>query len=200
MSGRTAAAVRAVRIGAGLFRLRRGVIRVTGGDRVRWLDGMLTNDVTSLVPGDERSGCYAAALTRQGRIVADLQVLIREDAIRLDTAADALSPLMAHLDKFIIADDVQLTDESAEFARLGVEGPAAFAVVAAACGEAVALAPDSWREVAIAGAPVVHPDDWLRAPHHRLVVSVAGSTAREQIREALDLAGLRETIDYVCAA
>ena len=52
----------------------------------------------------------------------------------------------------------------------------------------------------IAGAPVLHPDDWLRSPRHRLVVSVAGATARQQIRTALDLAGLHETIDYVCAA
>jgi glycosyltransferase involved in cell wall biosynthesis len=53
---------------------------------------------------------------------------------------------------------------------------------------------------AIAGAPVLHPDDWLRSPRHRLVVSVAGATARSQIREALTRAGLRETVDYVCAA
>jgi glycosyltransferase involved in cell wall biosynthesis len=52
----------------------------------------------------------------------------------------------------------------------------------------------------IAGASVLHPDDWLRSPRHRLVVSVAGSTARKQIRDVLDRAGLRETIDYVCAA
>jgi len=53
---------------------------------------------------------------------------------------------------------------------------------------------------AIAGAPVVHPDDWLRAPHQRLVVSVAGATARAEIRAALDRAGLCDGIDYVCAA
>jgi hypothetical protein len=53
---------------------------------------------------------------------------------------------------------------------------------------------------AIAGAPVVHPDEWLRAPHQRLVVSVAGATARAEIRAALDRAGLCDGIDYVCAA
>jgi glycosyltransferase involved in cell wall biosynthesis len=52
----------------------------------------------------------------------------------------------------------------------------------------------------IADAPVVHPDDWLRAPQQRLVVSVAGATARAEIRGALDQAGLRDGIDYVCAA
>jgi hypothetical protein len=53
---------------------------------------------------------------------------------------------------------------------------------------------------AIAGAPVVHPDEWLRAPQQRLVVSVAGATARAEIRAALDRAGLRDGVDYVCAA
>ena len=53
---------------------------------------------------------------------------------------------------------------------------------------------------AIAGAPVVHPDEWLGSPQQRLVVSVAGATARAEIRAALDRAGLRDGIDYVCAA
>jgi len=53
---------------------------------------------------------------------------------------------------------------------------------------------------AIAGAPVVHPTEWLRAPQHRLVVSVAGARARAEIRELLDHAGLSDGIDYVCAA
>jgi glycosyltransferase involved in cell wall biosynthesis len=52
----------------------------------------------------------------------------------------------------------------------------------------------------IAGAPVVAPEDWLRAPRHRLVVSVAGAEARSEIRAALHQAGLRDGLDYVCAA
>jgi glycosyltransferase involved in cell wall biosynthesis len=53
---------------------------------------------------------------------------------------------------------------------------------------------------AIAGAPVVHPNEWLRAPNQRLVVSVAGTRARAEIRGVLDQAGLSDGIDYVCAA
>jgi glycosyltransferase involved in cell wall biosynthesis len=52
----------------------------------------------------------------------------------------------------------------------------------------------------IAGAAVVRPESWLAAPSHRLLVSVAGETARRQIRNALGLAGLQENVDYVCAA
>ena len=53
---------------------------------------------------------------------------------------------------------------------------------------------------AIAGAPVVHPYEWLRAPDQRLVVSVAGARARAEIRGVLGQAGLSDGIDYVCAA
>jgi glycosyltransferase involved in cell wall biosynthesis len=52
----------------------------------------------------------------------------------------------------------------------------------------------------IAGAPVLHPDVWLSDPRHPLVVSVAGTKARTQIRAALSAAGLTETVDFVCAA
>ena len=56
----------AVRRGAGLFRLRdRALLAVRGGDRVRWLDGMLSNDVARLAPGPSRSGCYALLLSPQ---------------------------------------------------------------------------------------------------------------------------------------
>ena len=46
----------------------------------------------------------------------------------------------------------------------------------------------------------MHPYEWLRAPHQRLVVSVAGARARAEIRGVLDQAGLSDGIDYVCAA
>jgi hypothetical protein len=55
-------------------------------------------------------------------------------------------------------------------------------------------------ENAIAGARVVHPDDWLRTPQRRLVLLVSGARARAEIRGVLDQAGLSDGIDYVCAA
>ena len=58
----------AVRRGVGLFRLAaRGVLRVGGGDRVRWLDGMLSNDVAALTPGPEGSTLSAILRGRANR-------------------------------------------------------------------------------------------------------------------------------------
>ncbi len=88
----------AVRRGAGLFRIaHRGLVAVEGADRVRWLDGMVSNDVSALAEGPERSGCQALLLTRQGRIVAELQILCRGDAFWLETESEAVAPLIERL-------------------------------------------------------------------------------------------------------
>jgi folate-binding protein YgfZ len=141
---------------AGLFRRgHRGLVVVAGGDRVRWLNGMLSNDVAKLAPGRERSGCYALLLTRIGRIVTDVHVIARGDAFWLECEPEAAAPLLATLGKFVIADDVRLSDASAAWERLALEGPAASAIFAAAAGEPPALALDSAADFTLAGARVV---------------------------------------------
>jgi folate-binding protein YgfZ len=145
----------AIRRGAGLFRdLPRGVVAVAGSDRTRWLNGMVSNDVARLEPGPSNSGCYATLLTPQGRIVADLQVLQRGDVFWLDVAAFAVGAVIDRLERYIIADDVQLADRSAEFERLGLEGPAAFEIFSRAAQNALRLSPDACTDVRVAGVSV----------------------------------------------
>ena len=63
----------AVRHGAGLMdRPASGRILLTGADRRSYLQGLLTNDIEALTPG---TGCYAAMLTAQGRMMTDMRVL-----------------------------------------------------------------------------------------------------------------------------
>ena len=125
----------AVRRGAGLFQLtHRGLVSVEGRDRVRWLNGMVSNDVAALEPGPDRSGCYALLLTQQGRIVADLQILLRGDSLWLETEAEAVGPLIERLEKFIVADAVEVTDRTAAFTRLALEGPEAPAILEKSLG------------------------------------------------------------------
>jgi len=139
-----------VRRGAGLFRLAdRALLGVGGVDRVRWLDGMLTNDVKALGPG--RSGCHAAALTRTGRVVCEVQVLWRPEELWLELDAAALASAAAHLEKFIVADDVALRDRSALRERLALEGPLAPTVLEAALGRPLALAPYGCEDVDLGG-------------------------------------------------
>jgi folate-binding Fe-S cluster repair protein YgfZ len=105
---------------------------VAGGDRERWLNGMISNDVAALAPGPQRSGCYATVLTRKGLILADLQVLLRPEHYLLELARAAVGDVLAYLERHIIADDVTLVDASQEFDRLGLEGPGARSLLAAA--------------------------------------------------------------------
>jgi folate-binding protein YgfZ len=82
-----------------------GFIHITGEDRVRWLNGMTTNSIAALKPGE---GCYTFFLNAQGRIQGDAIAWLLPDSILLETALDQVPTLIAHLDHFIIMDDVEL--------------------------------------------------------------------------------------------
>lgn len=110
----------------------RGKIRVTGEDRARLLHAMTTNDIRTLKPG---GGCYAFFLSAQGRVLADVHVLCREEDFLLDTEPETSARLYEHLDKFIIADDVTLEDLRGTLSALSLEGPRAVEVAKSAFGE-----------------------------------------------------------------
>ena len=120
----------------------RGRIRVTGEDRVRLLHAMCTNHIQQLQDGE---GCEAFFLNAQGRVLADALVLARHDSLLIDTEPETRHSLYAHLDKYIIADDVTLEDLTEETAEIGVQGPAA-AEVMAKLGAPVPPAAYSHRE------------------------------------------------------
>ena len=148
--------VLATRRTAGVFRLEdRALLEVRGSDRVRYLQGQLTNDVARLDASRADSGCQALVLTREGRIVAAFQVIARPDAFWLETDAAAAPAAIARLEKFVIADDVAIADRSAAFVRLGVEGPHAPALLATATGAALEVPPDGAVVAQIDGAEVV---------------------------------------------
>jgi aminomethyltransferase len=173
---------------ARLFRLpERGVIEVSGADRVRWLDGMISADVKSATTG---SGAWGLLLTRQGRVVADLHVLARPDSFWLELERAGVATVLARLAGYVIADDVVLSDRSADVARFALEGPGAAALLAAASGADVALAEHAWREIALAGARVtVAAYGFTGFPAFQLFVLAA---AAERVAAALLSAGAAE--------
>ncbi len=107
----------------------RGRIRVTGEDRARLLHAMSTNHIQGMQPGQ---GLYAFFLNAQGRILADAFILCFEDHFLLDTGAATRESLREHLDRYIIADDVTLEDITDQTFALGLEGPKAREMAAAA--------------------------------------------------------------------
>src|SRR5579862_2021183 len=105
----------------------RGRIAVTGADRASYLQGLLTNDVASLQAGH---GCYAAYLTAQGRMIADVYVYEIGDLMLLAVARDVKDAVLAKLDQFIFSEDVQLGDVTDTFAEVAIVGPHAADVLA----------------------------------------------------------------------
>src|SRR5271163_1419243 len=92
--------------GCGVYDLSgRAKIAVTGGDRVRWLNGMVTNNIRDLAPGH---GVYAFLLNAQGRIQADLYVFQRGESLLVDTEGRQREKILQLFDRYIIADDVEI--------------------------------------------------------------------------------------------
>jgi folate-binding protein YgfZ len=103
-------------------------VNVRGEDRFRWLSGMVTNTVNDL---PANGGAWNLVLNAQGRIQGDLTVWRDGDALELVIAADQYDKLLAHLDRFIIMDDVELVavDPTTE-TTIGLTGPQSREVLA----------------------------------------------------------------------
>jgi folate-binding protein YgfZ len=99
---------------------------VRGRDRFRWLSGMVTNTVNDLAPS---AGAWNLVLNAQGRIQGDLWVWREGDELELEIAADQCDRLLAHLNHFIIMDDVELVPQEDETV-IGLTGPQAGEVLA----------------------------------------------------------------------
>ena len=100
----------------------RGKIVARGEDRARLLHAMTTNHVEQLKPG---GGCYAFFLNAQGRILGDVNVLVPRPGLPSRYRARDARRAAAHLDRYIIADDVTLEDLTPQMATIAVEGPRA---------------------------------------------------------------------------
>ena len=122
---------RARRRAAFIDRSDRGRILVSGSDRATYLQGLLTNDIAALQSGQ---GCYAAYLTAQGRMIADLHAYELGDVMLLAMSGGVKDTVLAKLDQFIFTEDVQLGDVSATFAQVAVVGPEAARTLARLIG------------------------------------------------------------------
>lgn len=136
--------LRALITGCGVFDLGwRVKIIVTGEDRVRWLNGMVTNNVKDL---PLHHGNYNFLLSPQGRILADMYIYNQGEFLLLDTNRSQVETVIKTLDHFIIMDDVELKESKLN--AIGVCGPTAIQALEAAGINASGLEPLEIREVA----------------------------------------------------
>lgn len=131
--GNVEAEYQAVRQAVGVIDLsHRSLVRLSGSHRQRFLQAMVSNNTADLEPGQ---GCYATFLTNKGRLVADFVVYADTDAYWLDLEPGLATTLINALDFFLIADDVTMTDETAAWGLLSVQGPYADELLMLACGQ-----------------------------------------------------------------
>jgi folate-binding protein YgfZ len=147
----------ALNSGAGVYDLgRRAKILVTGNDRTRWLNGMVTNNIRDLAPGH---GNYNFLLNAQGHILADMYMYNRGDYFAVDTDQDQAARVMELFDKFIIMDEVETTDASEKLTAVGLAGPEAKEALAKlglpVPAEPLSIADADWQNV---GVSVVRND------------------------------------------
>ena len=135
----------ALRNNCGVYDLGyRAKLSLTGADRVRWLNGMVTNNIRDLAA---EHGVYAFLLNPQGHILGDLYAYNRGESITIDTDANQIEKILATFDHYIIMDDVEVKNLSSELTALGVAGPDALKVLRAARVELPDLQPLQVHEI-----------------------------------------------------
>src|ERR1700744_138156 len=113
--------------GAGVFDLGyRVFLRATGKDRVRWLNGMITQTVKGFASG--QSG-YTLVLNPQGRIQGDADLYVHDEELVLETDRSQVERLLPLLRRYIIMDDVKLEEVGTGTTALGIGGPQASAIL-----------------------------------------------------------------------
>ncbi len=168
----------AVRKAVGLVDMSfRGMIEITGADRVRWLNGQITNDVKDLKAGDGR---LAAVLNVKGHILADLAVYGLPGSEWIDLNRDRAQIVRDAFDRYIVADDVVAENASDRYAHLMVVGPEAQRFMVEAAGAGVVDLPP-WHHVeALLGSLTARiiATRWLGIPGYDVIVPVeaAGKT------------------------
>ncbi len=121
------------------------IVRVTGDDRVSFLHGMCSADIKGLGPGTVRPALF---LTEHAHIITDFFAYDSGDgAILIEIDRAAWPRTRAHLEKFLVADDVEF-EEAHGLALLDIEGPRSFEVLKTVCG-GVAEMPALLRHLAV---------------------------------------------------
>jgi folate-binding protein YgfZ len=175
--------------GAGLHRRpQRMVVRMSGDDRVSFLHGMCSNDVKNLKPG---TLTYALVLTDRAHIVADLYIWADNDALYLELDRGLWAKTREHLEKFLVADDVEM-EEREDLAVVDIIGPNSPAAIANVSASSAALQP--WHFVRddgrlIANLPRIGLTSFtVILPSAQMDSFLAGLRNNPEIREVSDAA------------
>jgi tRNA-modifying protein YgfZ len=96
---------------------QRAKFRITGADRLRFLNGQITNDLRK---ASETSAIEACVLNAKGKTDAHIFVSASGESFLVDAAADLREKLRVRLERYVIADDVQIEDVTDQFSLFHV--------------------------------------------------------------------------------
>ncbi len=102
------------------------VLEITGEDRARFLNAMLTNEVASL---ENNTGCHTLMTTPKGKIISEMYVFAGEKRHLAIVSQGDFSETILVLEKHIITEDVTITDVSASYGIIALEGPKAGSIL-----------------------------------------------------------------------
>jgi folate-binding protein YgfZ len=175
---------RALRKDCGVYDLdRRAKVILTGSDRVRWLNGMVTNNVRDLATGH---GVYAFLLNPQGHILGDLYAYNRGESLLLDTERSQLPKILATFEHYIIMDDVEVRDVSEKLTGLAIGGPRSHEVLRKAQFDVPELEPLQLADLVWHGIGLTVVRGESDAPSYQIWLSPENAT---RVRDALINAG-----------
>lgn len=169
--------------GCGVYRAAKALFSLTGRDRVRWLNGMVTNNIRDLAPSN---AVYAFVLNAQGNILGDLYVFNRGESLVAEIEHEQAENVIQILRRYIIMDKVEIEDLSHKTPVLGIAGPKSVEMLAAiglnAELTALQIAEVAWKELSVT---VVRGDNPC-VPNYELWVAAENVSA---LSDALAQAG-----------
>lgn len=177
---------RAVRHSVGLADLsHRGKLRVTGEDRVKWLQSVISNDILPLQPGQGR---YSSFLTHKGKMLTYFRCYMQTDAVLLEDVGEIGDTTYAALRKFLLYGTKAKMENCAEsWGLLLVSGPKASILLKGAFGTDVAdLKPLNFITATIGGqtALVISTEETGERDYEILIPADGLVAAWEQLMEA----------------
>ena len=132
-----------------------GTLMVRGADRQSWLNGLVTCDLVSCRAGD---GAYGLCVSKVGKILAELWIAFRDDALALAVRRDLLASVFQHLERHVIMENIEILDDSANCSWLFAYGHGAAGLVPS-CQQANAFSASlDWTGLGgvVVGAPPEH--------------------------------------------
>jgi len=109
----------------------RTILAVTGGERSQFLQSFTTNDIKKLAAG---AGCECFVTSSQGKTLGHVLIFCGANHDTIDTAPAQADTLISHFERYVITEDVQFTDRTAELGDLLVAGPQATDLLANLAG------------------------------------------------------------------